>query len=159
MQEAFLHYYSFIISSSNGINKKVSLIEYFHSKNYLHRDIKHENFVIGKNLNSNLIYIIDYGLAKEYCDPLTKKHIPYREGKKLTGTARYASLNTLMGVEQSRRDDVECLMFCLIYFIKGSLPWQGINVKTKKEKYDKILEMKIKFSIEELCKDIPGFII
>ena len=133
----------------------VSRIEYFHNKNLLHRDIKADNFVMGTGKNSGLVFIIDYGLAKRYRDPKTKKHIPYRDGKNLTGTARYASINTHLGIEQSRRDDLEGLAYVLIYFLKGSLPWQGLRAYTKKEKYQRITETKMSTSIERLCQGLP----
>ena len=108
---------------------------------------------IGKN--SGLHYIIDYGLAKKYRDTTNRIHIPYREHKKLTGTARYASLFTHLGIEQSRRDDMECLGFTLVYLLKGKLPWQGIRAKNEKKKYDKIKDMKQKISPETICKNLP----
>ncbi len=101
----------------------VQRMEYMHSKSFLHRDIKPDNFLIGLGKKQHIVYAIDFGLAKRFKDSRTGAHIPYRDGKSLTGTARYASANTHMGVEQSRRDDLESVGFVLVYFIKGKLPW------------------------------------
>ncbi|WOK94352.1 hypothetical protein Cni_G03054 [Canna indica] len=131
-------------------------VEYMHSKAFLHRDIKPDNFLMGLGRKANQVYIIDYGLAKKYRDFQTHKHIPYRENKNLTGTARYASVNTHLGVEQSRRDDLESLGYVLMYFLRGSLPWQGLKAGTKKQKYDKISEKKMLTPVEALCKSYPS---
>ena len=108
---------------------------------------------IGKNKDT--LYIIDFGLSKRYRDMKTGRHIPFRKGKSLVGTARFASLNTHYGYEQSRRDDLESLFFVLIYLLKGSLPWQGIQAKVKKEKYEKILKLKENTPIKDLCNKLP----
>ncbi|CAH9093748.1 unnamed protein product [Cuscuta europaea] len=134
----------------------INRVEYMHARGLLHRDIKPDNFLMGLGRKANQVYIIDYGLAKKYRDLQTHKHIPYRENKNLTGTARYASVNTHLGVEQSRRDDLESLGYVLMYFLRGSLPWQGLRAGTKKQKYDKISEKKMLTPIEVLCKSYPS---
>ncbi|ORX83255.1 Cki protein [Basidiobolus meristosporus CBS 931.73] len=133
----------------------ISRIEYVHSKNFIHRDIKPDNFLMGIGKWANHVNIIDFGLAKKYRDPRTHLHIPYRENKNLTGTARYASLNTHLGIEQSRRDDLESLGYVLMYFLRGSLPWQGLKAATKKQKYDRIMEKKMTTPTELLCRTFP----
>ncbi|KAH3764037.1 casein kinase I [Pelomyxa schiedti] len=131
-------------------------IEYIHSKNFIHRDIKPDNFLMGLGSRSTQAYVIDFGLAKKYRDSKTHQHIQYRENKSLTGTARYASANTHLGIEQSRRDDLESLGYVLMYFCRGSLPWQGLKADTKRQKYDKISEKKLATSVEQLCKGFPS---
>ncbi|POV95188.1 hypothetical protein PSHT_15795 [Puccinia striiformis] len=133
----------------------ISRIEYVHSRNFIHRDIKPDNFLMGIAKRGNQVNIIDFGLAKKYRDPKTLLHIPYRENKNLTGTARYTSINTHLGVEQSRRDDMESLGYVFMYFLRGSLPWQGLKAATKKQKYDRIMEKKMTTPTEFLCRGFP----
>jgi serine/threonine protein kinase len=130
-------------------------VEYLHSKNYVHRDIKPDNFLIGIGKNSHILYLIDFGLAKKYRDH-NHVHIPYKDNKHLTGTARYASVNNHLGIEQSRRDDLEGIGYVIIYFCKGSLPWQGLKAKTKLEKYNKICEKKTQIGVQGLCSGLPS---
>jgi len=135
----------------------IDLLEYIHSKHLIHRDIKPENFLIGNTLTDkrNVIHIIDLGLSKIYMDLETGKHIPFKEDKSIVGTPSYMSVNTHLGKELSRRDDVESLGYMLIYFLRGNLPWQMkyLEPRTLKGKLSKIHDMKMEMNISSLCKN------
>jgi|TARA_B110000285_G_scaffold176719_1_gene198475 serine/threonine protein kinase len=97
----------------------IQRIKVVHEERIIHRDIKPDNFMTGgTDANKNTIFIIDFGLAKCYKSS-DGEHIPFIEGKNLTGTARYASINTHIGQEQSRRDDLESIGHVLLYFLMG----------------------------------------
>ncbi|XP_039291354.1 casein kinase I-like [Nilaparvata lugens] len=136
--------------------KLLTRFEHIHSKRIVYRDVKPENFVIGppSSRKEKTVFVVDFGLAKEFMDE-NDEHIPYREHKSLTGTARYMSVNTHMGREQSRRDDLESLGHMFVYFLRGSLPWQGIKVDNVKERYRHIKEIKRTTPIDVLCDGFP----
>lgn len=130
-------------------------IEFLHAHNYIHRDVKPENFLMGTGKHCGTVYLIDFGLAKRFRDAGSGLHVPYRDRKRFTGTARYASVNTHIGIEQSRRDDLESLGYLFVYFLTGALPWQNLPAATRAEKYEKIMQRKITTSAEKLCEGLP----
>ena len=133
----------------------IEILEFIHNKHIIHRDIKPDNFVMGKGNKSKYLYLLDFGLAKKYRSSSTLKHYPMIKKKNLTGTARYASINALNGLTQSRRDDLEAVGYILLYFLRGKLPWQGLHVKNKEDRYHKIMEIKIETKPHQLCKGFP----
>ena len=134
----------------------IEIIEFVHNKHIVHRDIKPDNFVMGKGIKSKYLYLLDFGLAKKYRSSSTLKHYALIKKKHLTGTARYASINALNGFTQSRRDDLEAIGYVLIYFLLGRLPWQGMLNKNKDERYKKIMEIKRDTEPKTLCKGLPS---
>ena len=133
----------------------LKILKNIHNKHYIHRDIKPDNFAIGYSDQSKL-YLIDFGLAKQYRSEKTLQQKPMQKNKRLTGTARYASINALRGYDQSRRDDLESVGYVVAYLLRGNLPWQGIIVKTKEEKYAKILYRKQNVTSEQLFYGFPN---
>ncbi|XP_030374277.1 casein kinase I-like [Scaptodrosophila lebanonensis] len=130
-------------------------LEYVHSKCFIHRDIKPDNFLMGIGSNYNNLFLIDFGLAKRYCDPKSRIHIVCCEKQSFAGTARYASINTHLGNQQSRRDDMVSLGYVMVYLGLGSLPWQGLKANSTHQRLEKIFEVKKSTSIPVLCSGLP----
>ncbi|KAI3910554.1 hypothetical protein MKW98_027836 [Papaver atlanticum] len=129
----------------------INKVQVMHSKGYVHRDISPANFFMGKKE----WYIANYDRAKQYIDPHTHEHIPFRENTKQVGSVCYSSHNSHLGVEQSRRDDLESLGYMLVYFIRGRLPWQGYKSPIGRHMYEKIKDKKLSTSIQVLCQSLP----
>ena len=126
---------------------------------YIYNDIKPDNFLIGLN-QTNMIYLIDMGNAKPFriYNFTTNKveHIPYKDNiSPITNITRFSSINHQMGIETSRRDDLESLGYMLIYFANGSLPWKGGSKSNSEDKFNQMLEKKMSIPIEVYCKELP----
>lgn len=134
----------------------IQRLELLHNKDYVHRDIKPDNFLMGLNDRKTLLYIIDLGLCKRYRDAHSHEHIPFKEGRGITGTIRYASTNAHQGFECSRRDDLESIGYMLVYFLTGKLPWQGLSIANKDQKYAEIYRLKKTLPLDVLCKGCPA---
>lgn len=132
----------------------LSRLEYIHSVGYVHRDLKTDNFLVGKGSFGNRIFMIDFGLSSKYIGS-EGKHRDIATGKYFLGTSRFASLRTHQGYSQSRRDDLEQMVYIMIYMYRGRLPWSGLNLKDPSQKERKIGQIKADLSYSQICAKCP----
>merc|ERR1712232_828210 len=139
----------------------IERLETFHDAGFIHRDLKPHNFLIDKELeqdNDFKIYLIDFGLAKSFLNE-NDEHIPYRVDRKFMGTLKYAPINAQLGIEQSRRDDLESVGYVMLYIMnKGQLPWVEDRKLTKEGNRAWILKQKQEISIEGMCAGFPPYL-
>ena len=131
----------------------IDRIQFIHSNYLLHLDIKPSNFLFGKSDNS-LIYIIDFGMAKKYRSSRTGKHIKFSKNNYFAGNLKYSSINTMKGIQPSRRDDLESLGYMIIDLFQ-QLPWENLKCNNDSDLVQKIYTAKSLLSIKMLCKDLP----
>lgn len=130
-------------------------IEDLHGQHFIHRSIKPHNLVIGCGDKKHTIHMIDFGTAMKYRDPTTLGHVPYRTDCSLTQRPSFSSITAHIGIQQSRRDDLESLGYMLIYFLVGSLPWDNITSITRRIMKQKILSCMGETSFDKLCEGCP----
>ncbi|KAF9260438.1 kinase-like protein [Marasmius fiardii PR-910] len=137
-------------------NAQLTVIEEIHSRGVIVHDIKPDNFAMGLLKDYKCLYLFDMGLCKLFLDPVTGKHMPFREGRGGIGTPRYSSHNVHFGLKPSRRDDIEAIGNLLLYLLHRELPWQGIYAPDIPSKLRQIGEMKRGRHFTNLLSDSPS---
>ena len=130
-------------------------MQHMHLKNFIHRDLKPDNIMMGLGEDSQNLFLVDFGLTRSIIDSKTGKHIKFKGGKNLVGTCRYVSVNSHLGHELSRRDDLISVGYIMIEMLTGSLPWIGMHSGKPSARYRKIGDFKASISNKRLCKNCP----
>ncbi|KAK1045097.1 casein kinase I [Friedmanniomyces endolithicus] len=134
----------------------IARLEKVHSKGLLHRDVKPGNFLFGSSKNGNTVYIIDFGISIDYVARQADKWDGSPPMKsRVVDTTRFASIRAHAGQTQSRKDNLESLVYLLIYFLRGTLPWQGLKAGNVEDKDRLVMEKKTTTSVEKLCAGLP----
>ena len=131
---------------------KLSILKSLHDRHYVHLDIKPDNFTLGIGELSNQVFLINFRLAQLFHDPATRSHI---NGSSVIGTIHYSSINSYLGLTPSQRNDLESLLYTIVYLVKRSLPWQGIVVQPGQIHKDKVMKLKQTTTVEALCEGLP----
>jgi serine/threonine protein kinase len=134
---------------------KLSILESLHDQHYVHLDVKPDNFALGIGELSNQVFLIDFRLAQLFHDPATHSHTMEINGSSTIGTIHYSSINCHLGLTPSRRDDLESLIYVIVYLVKGSLPWQGVTVQPGQIHQDEVLRVKLATTVKALCEGLP----
>lgn len=134
---------------------KLSILELLHDRSYVHLDVKPDNFALGVGELSNQVFLIGFGLARLFRDPATRRHTAQIHESGIIGSVRYSSINCHLGLTPSRRDDLESLVYVIVYLTRGSLPWQGITAQSGQIHHDEVLRVKQATTVEALCEGLP----
>jgi casein kinase I homolog HRR25 len=125
----------------------VDRIKVLHSKGLVHRDLKPDNFMFS---DDHVVYLIDLGFTKSYL--IDGKHIPYKELNGIIGTPNYMSVNVHRGINPTRRDDVESLVYIMFKMFHQVLPWEHVDG------VDEVCKIKLTIQLPIMFKDIMDYI-
>eukprot|EP00928_Gymnodinium_smaydae_P063976 TRINITY_DN47425_c0_g1_i1.p1 TRINITY_DN47425_c0_g1~~TRINITY_DN47425_c0_g1_i1.p1 ORF type:complete len:324 (+),score=35.01 TRINITY_DN47425_c0_g1_i1:51-1022(+) len=136
-------------------DQMITCVERVHSRGIVHRAIEPGHFAMGLKSKANDVHLLDFGYAKQYQVAGSQKHVLIDKDHPLMLPSCFLSINAHLGLEQSRRDDLESLGYIFVYFLSGYLPWERIQAATKQERIERVLNAKMFTPIHQLCQDLP----